>query len=322
MPFPLARPLMPMLSRSEEVLPTGAGWRYEPKYDGFRALVFRDNARIEIDSRNGKSLTSYFADLAISLRAALPSRSVIDGEIVSCRQDGLDFEDLSARLGRSPDAGKAGITAFIAFDILAHEQRDLRIEPFAARRERLEKTLAENGRVVITPQTSDAQAAQSWLQGFRSNGIEGVVAKRAQQRYQAGRRAMIKVRRHRLVDCVVGGYVPGADGMPIALVLGLYDRCGILHHVGQSSVLSRERREEAAQLLRRHHGRKSFREGRMPGRSRWGEQRDITWIPVSPRLCCEVAAGPIDDWRFRHAASLVRWRLDRDPATCSYSQLA
>jgi ATP-dependent DNA ligase len=309
-----------MLSRAANELPRGNEWLYEPKYDGFRALVFRDGGRIEIDSRNGKTLTPYFLDLVESLRRALPERCVVDGEIVSCGADGLDFESLSASLGGTSQPDR--VTAFIAFDILAAGSENLTGRAFARRRAILEGSLHEQPRVVLTPQIEETDAAQTWISSFRSKGIEGVVAKRRVQRYEPGRRAMIKVRRQRLVDCVVGGFVPGADGLPQQLVLGLYDRCGVLHHVGQTSVLPIERRQEAARLLRRDVGRRSFGDGRMPGRSRWGEQRDIVWIPASPRLACEVATGNIDDGRFRHAARFNRWRLDKDASACTYSQLS
>jgi ATP-dependent DNA ligase len=322
-PFPLRRPILPMLSRAETTLPNGEGWLYEPKYDGFRALVFRDADRVEIDSRNGKALTPYFADLAESLRAALPNRCVLDGEIVACRDDGLDFENLQARLARmTSEPPLQGVTAFIAFDLLAVGNDDLTRVMFSKRRTVLQQAIREQNRVVVTPQTDSADAAQPWLTAFSAKGIEGVVAKRQTQLYEPGRRVMIKVRRQRLVDCVVGGFVPGPDGLPMQLVLGLYDRCGVLHHVGQTSVLSQDRRQEAARVLRRYLGRRSFRDGRMPGRSRWAEQRDLVWIAVAPRLACEVATGNIDDGRFRHAARLVRWRPDRDPTSCTYSQLS
>ncbi len=313
---------MPMLSRPESVLPAGEGWLYEPKYDGFRALVHRDGDRIEIDSRNGKVLTPYFADLTTSLRAALPNRCVLDGEIVAGDDDGLNFERLQMRLARADTQGPQGVTAFIAFDLLAIGNDDLTRRPFAIRRRRLEDTIDEGPRVVITPQTDSADAAQPWLTRFAARGIEGVVAKRQAQLYEPGRRVMIKVRRQRLVDCVIGGYVPGHDGLPSQLVLGLYDRCGVLHHVGQTSVLTAQRRAEAARLLHGYLGRRSFTDGRMPGRSRWAEQRDLVWVSVSPRLSCEVATGNIDDGRFRHAARLTRWRLDKDATACTYSQLS
>ena len=310
-----------MLSRAEAELPQGSEWLYEPKYDGFRALVFRDGERLEIDSRNGKTLTPYFRDLVDSLREALPRRCVVDGELVAAGGDGLDFESLSARLSAS--TGAAGpVTAFIAFDLLAHGDEDLTRRAFLTRRQRLETTIRENARVVVTPQTHAVEAAHAWLSGFRDRGIEGVVAKRKRQRYEAGRRVLIKVRVQRMIDCVIGGFVSASDGLPFQLVLGLYDRCGVLHHVGQTSGLPGDRRREAARFLRPYLGRQSFKSGRMPGRSRWAEQRDLTWIPTSPRLACEVATANIDDGRFRHAARFVRWRPDKAPTACTYSQLS
>jgi len=225
MGFPILRPVAPMLSRPATSLPIGPG--YEPKYDGFRAIVHRDNQRMELDSRNGRSLARYFPELLDALADALPGRSVIDGEIVTCASDGLDFEELSSRLRpRRSDPDKSKIpAAFVAFDILADGHADLRRRRFAERRAILERVVRERPTVVITPQTADPDAAGSWLTHFNKEGIEGVVAKRAELPYDSGRRVMVKVRRQPLIDCVVGGFVPSREGLPLVLVIGVYDRC-------------------------------------------------------------------------------------------------
>jgi ATP-dependent DNA ligase len=311
---------MPMLARSAPMLPTGDGWLYEPKLDGFRALIHFDGRRIHIDSRNGKTLDTYFPDLVSRLPAALGSPCVLDGEIVIGGQAGLDFEELQARLSRARDLGKPLLGAsYVAFDLLAWES-SVADHPFRKRRALLERHINSSDVLAITPQTDDVDAAQAWL-SFRVRGVEGVVAKRGSLPYRPGQRLMVKVRRLRSVDCVVGGYVEDGSRLPAALVLGLYDPCGILHHIGNTSVLPAAQREHAASMLRSHRGKPSFIDGRMPGHSRWPGQRDLVWRPVAPEVVCEVAGGNIDGGRFRHSLRFLRWRPDRDAWDCRTGQL-
>ena len=311
---------MPMLARSAPTLPVGAGWVYEPKLDGFRALVHFDGRRLHIDSRNGKSLDPYFPDLRSSLPAALGTPCILDGELVIGRHDGLDFEELQARLSRGRDDGQPLLGAsYVAFDLLSWEA-SVADRPFRKRRALLERHINTSNVLAITPQTRDGDAAQTWL-SFNAPGIEGVVAKRETLPYRSGQRAMVKVRRWRSVDCVIGGYVPDRSGLPAALVLGLYDRCGVLHHIGNTSVLPAAQREDAASKLRMHRGKPSFIDGRMPGHGRWPGQRDLVWRPVAPLLACEVAGGNIDGGRFRHSLRFLRWRPDRDAWDCRTEQL-
>jgi len=309
-----------MLARPSMALPVGEDWLYEPKFDGFRALVHSDGRRLHIDSRNGKPLDSYFPDLVVRLPAALEASCVLDGELVIGCEDGLDFEELQARLSRGRDDGLPLLGAtFVAFDLLAWDV-NLLDRPFRERRAILERHLKSADVLAITPQTDDPDAARAWL-SFSARGIEGVVAKRGNLPYRPGQRQMVKVRRLRSLDCVVGGYVPDASGLPAALLLGLYDSCGILHHVGNTSVLLAAQRSDAANVLQRHLGKPSFGDGRMPGESRWPGQHDRVWQSVAPEIACEVAGGNIDAGRFRHTLRFLRWRPDRDGWSCRTTQL-
>jgi ATP-dependent DNA ligase len=309
-----------MLARPSMTLPAGEVWRYEPKLDGFRALVHSDGRRLHIDSRNGKLLDPYFPDLVARLPAALGAPCALDGELVIGGEDGLDFGELQTRLSRGRETGRPLLGAtYVAFDILAWGV-SLLDRPFSERRALLERHIMTNDALAVTPQTNDREAAHAWL-SFDARGVEGVVAKRGDLPYRSGQRQMIKVRRLRSVDCVVGGYVPDASGLPAALVLGLYDTCGVLHHVGNTSALAGALRSEAANRLRRYRGRPSFGDGRMPGYGRWPGQRDLVWLPVAPEVVCEVAGGNIDYGRFRHSLRFLRWRPDRDGWSCRTTQL-
>jgi ATP-dependent DNA ligase len=319
--LPIERPMIPMLARSAQELPAGDEWIYEPKWDGFRALIYKDGDQVHIMSRNGKALTDHFHELAASAKRAVADGSVIDGELVAMDDAGrLDFEGLASRLNvRGPDPNRA--VAFVAFDLVATERRDLRSWPFEERRRALERCLTEDAQIVPTTQTDRLDAARRWLLSFRSRGIEGVVAKRRDQRYVPGQRVMVKVRARRTVDCVVGGFIPDAAGLPVVLLLGLIAEDGVLDHVGQSSVLSRMARIEARDRLKRHVGQDSFVDGSLPGWSRWREQRDLEWISVRPVTVCEVAYTAVDRTRLRNAATFLRWRDDREPGDCSARQL-
>lgn len=301
-------------------LPVGADWLYEPKLDGFRALVHSDGRRLHIDSRNAKPLDPYFPDLVASLPAAVGAPCALDGELVIGRDDGLDFEELQARLSRGRESGRPFLGAtYVVFDILAWGV-SLLDRPFSERRALLERHIKPSDALAVMPQTNDRDAAHAWLT-FDTRGVEGVVAKLGNLPYRSGQRQMIKVRRWRSVDCVVGGYAPDASGLPAALVLGIYDTCGILHHVGNTSVLPADQRREAANRLQRHRGKPSFGDGRMPGYGRWPGQRGLAWLPVAPQVVCEVAGGNIDNGRFRHSLRFLRWRPDRDGWSCRTTQL-
>ncbi len=338
MSLPVQPPLVPMLAQLQGELPEGDGWLYEPKWDGFRALVFRDGDDLEVISRDGRPLVRYFPELPPLLSGALPDRCVVDGEVLMAGEDGLDFDTLQLRI--HPAASRINKLAaeipssFVGFDLLALGDEDLRLQPFSARRVALEGVLTEcleldpmpplePLHVYLTPQTDRLEEAVRWFEAFESIGLEGIVAKRAGDAYLPGKRAMVKVKHKRTVDCVVGGYKLGKTGDGIgALLLGLYDEAGVLHYVGHtSSFKAKERRELLAQL-KPLEGDRAFGEGRSPGgQSRWSGAREQAWVSVRPELVCEVSFDRMQGDRFRHAATFMRWRTDKAPMECTIDQV-
>jgi len=267
-------------------------------------------------------LTDWFPDITAVAKQALPSRCVVDGELVALDDYGrLDFEGLLGRLSPGQSQVSQAPATFVAFDLLALGRRDLRPAAFTQRRRLLERALQEHPRMATTPQTDRLDAATAWLDGFRNRGIEGVVAKRRDLRYVAGQRLMVKVRARRTLDCVVGGFVPDHNDLPAVLLLGLYAEDGVLDHVGQTTVLPPARRVEAQQRLANHIGAPGFVEGLTPGHSRWTEQRNVQSVSVRPVVVCEVAYTAVDGVRLRHSASLERWRDDRSADDCLGSQI-
>jgi len=346
MALPFAPPLAPMLSSAADALPGGEGWQFEPKWDGFRTLVFRDGEEILLQSRDEKPMNRYFPELVAPLAAALPARCVLDGEIVIVGAGGLDFEALLLRI--HPAASRVKLLAeqtpasYVAWDLLALGDEDLREVPLAARRERLEKLLARAAPPVhLSPATRDRALAQDWFRRFEGAGLDGVMAKRLDQPYRAGERTMIKVKHTRTADCVVAGFrwhKKGAGMMVGSLLLGLYDGEGTLHHVGVAAAFTNEMRkklvEELAPLrenaLEGHPWRSwaaaqqeaDAKGQRLPGAtSRWNRGKDLSWEPLSPERVCEVAYDHMQGTRFRHAAQFVRWRPDKPPEDCRYDQL-
>jgi ATP-dependent DNA ligase len=327
--LPVEPPLTPMLARHGEDIPGGDGWLYEPKWDGFRGLVFREEGRCDIHSRSGQPLDRYFPELVEALREALPARCVVDGEIVVQGAKGLDWDKLSQRL--HPAASRVARLAaetpawFVAFDLLSDGDEDLRDVPLIERRRRLAASIRPHLQVALTPQTSDASTAADWFTSFEGAGLDGVVAKRADQRYVAGERVMIKVKHHRTADCVAGGYRVHKDGVGVgALLLGLYDQDGVLHHVGHTSSFTAKERRELRDILApfETEGEEGFGGGRTPGSpSRWTGAKDLSWVRLRPELVCEVHFDQLQEDRFRHAARLLRWRPDKQPAECTYDQL-
>jgi len=335
-----------MLARPQASLPEGEGWAYEPKWDGFRAVVFRDGDELLIQSRDLRPLNRYFPELEAPLRDALPARAVVDGEIVIAGPRGLDFDALLLRI--HPAASRvlllAGETpaSYVAWDLLAVADEDLRARPYAERRRRLVAGFrAGVPRAHLTPMTEDRAVAADWFARFEGAGLDGVIAKRLDGMYEPGRRGWAKVKHARTADVAVAGFRWHKDeaGTGVgSLVLGLHDGAGTLHHVGVSSGFSAAlRRELVAELaplregaLEGHpwrewataeqaeaaHGR------RMPGaQSRWNRGRDLAWEPLRVERVAEVAYDHLQGDRFRHATRLVRWRPDRDPADCRYNQL-
>jgi ATP-dependent DNA ligase len=330
-----------MLAKLADDLPAGEAFLYEPKWDGFRAIVFRGGGGVFIQSRDLRPLDRYFPELHDALLANLPDACVIDGEIVIATDHGLDFDALQLRLhpAASRVAKLAGETpsSFVAFDLLAADGRDLRERPQAERRAQLEQVLARVQRPVhLTPMTRDRSIAAEWLSRFEGAGLDGVIAKPIDGTYQPGKRAMIKIKHARTADCVVAGFrwhKAGRNELVGSLLLGLYDNQERLHHVGVTSSFTMARRRELAAELEplREHALEShpWREWaaagdgtRMPGgQSRWSAGKDLSWEPVRVERVCEVKYDHMQGDRFRHAAVFERWRPDKRPGDCRYDQL-
>jgi ATP-dependent DNA ligase len=344
--FPLPSPIEPMLCQLAHELPAGDGWLYEPKWDGFRALVFRDGDELLIQSRDRKPLGRYFPELEALLRASLPPRIVVDGEIVIATGEALDFEALLLRI--HPAASRIKLLAaqhpasYVVWDVLAIDDEDLRERPQAERRARLEVALAgARPPVHVTPITRDRAVALDWFSRFEGAGLDGVIAKPAAASYQPGKRALIKVKHERTADCVVAGfrwYKDSPGTLVGSLLLGLYDGDGTLHHVGVCSAFSQKVRaqlvEELAPLREGARDGHPWREWaafqelaeaagqRMPGAtSRWNRGKDLGWEPLRIERVAEVAYDHLQGDRFRHATQFRRWRLDKAPAECRYDQL-
>jgi ATP-dependent DNA ligase len=346
MRLPFEPPMAPMLAKASSGLPEGEGWLYEPKWDGFRALVFRDGDDVLIQSRDLKPLDRYFPELAGPLRRQLPERCVLDGEVVIARAGALDFEALLLRI--HPAESRVRMLAaetpasYVAWDLLALGDEDLRAVPQGERRHRLESAMGGvTPPIHVTPATLDREVAADWFDRFEGAGLDGVVAKRLDGQYQPGKRAMIKVKHERTADCVVAGFRWHKNGRGThlgSLLLGLFDAEGTLHHAGVTSSFTWDRRAELAAELEPL--REDAGEGhpwsewaewadsdeaaaqRRPGAgSRWNRGKDLTWEPLRPERVAEVAYDHLQGDRFRHATTFRRWRLDREPADCRYDQL-
>jgi ATP-dependent DNA ligase len=342
MSFAVEPPIEPMLAKLADELPAGR-FLYEPKWDGFRAIVFRGGAELFIQSRDLRPLDRYFPELHAVLLERLPDGCVLDGEIVIATPRGLDFDALQLRLhpaaSRVAKLAKETPSAFVAFDAIALEGRDLRGVAQAERRRRLEAALAGVERPVhLTPMTLDLAVATEWLSRFEGAGLDGVIAKPDQGIYEPGKRAMIKVKHARTADCVVAGFrwhKDGRDERVGSLLLGLYDGHGRLHHVGVTSSFTMARRKalvaDLAPLRERaldHHPWREWAEAgagettRMPGgQSRWSAGKDLSWEPLRIERVCEVKYDHMQGERFRHAAVFQRWRPDKPPSECRYDQL-
>jgi ATP-dependent DNA ligase len=340
-PFAIPPPIEPMLAKLATELPGGGGFLYEPKWDGFRAIVFRGGDKVFIQSRDLKPLDRYFPELSDALSAGLPDGSVLDGEIVIATPRGLDFDALQMRLHpaatRAAKLAKETPSSFVAFDALAAGGKDLRGMAQSDRRLRLEQLLARpQPSIHLTPMTRDRAQAIEWLSRFEGAGLDGVIAKPEKGIYQPGKRAMIKVKHSRTADCVVAGFrwhKDGKDALVGSLLLGLYDKEQRLHHVGVTSAFTMAMRRqlvtELAPLrrgaLENHPWREWADAGettRMPGgQSRWSAGKDLSWEPLRVERVCEVKYDHMQGPRFRHAAIFHRWRPDKRPIACTYEQL-
>ncbi len=344
MDLPIRPPLLPMLAKRSLELPEGDGWIFEPKWDGFRVLVFRDGDEVVLQSRDSKPLGRYFPELEALVRAQLPARCVADGEIVIATPDGLDFEVLQNRL--HPAASRVKLlseqtpASLILWDLLALDARDLRGEPFTTRRAELAKSIADaKPPLHLTPATTDRAVAADWFARFEGAGFDGVIAKRAEGIYEPNKRAMVKVKHERECDVVVAGFRwhKGSEKTAVgSLMLGLYDDEGKLHHVGVAASFTAAKRKELVTFLEPyragaidHHPWKEWADfqahasgQRLPGgKSRWSQGKDLSWEPLRIELVIQVSYDHMQSERFRHTAHFRRWRTDKKPSDCTYAQL-
>ena len=343
MAFPISPPLAPMLAKRVDSLPAGSTWSFEPKWDGFRVLVFRDDDEILLQSRDGKSLNRYFPELLVTLTQQLPARCVLDGEIVIANSSGLDFDALQLRV--HPAASRVKLlseqtpASIVFFDLLAVDDRNLLEESFATRRAALEHLLATvSPPLHLTPATNDRVLAEDWFRRFEGAGLDGVMAKPLEGTYQPDKRTMYKVKHERDCDCVVAGFRWHKQGEGTAigsLLLGLYDDAGDLQHVGVCASFTQPKRRELVEFL------KPYQQDALPahpwaagaieaptgaqrvpgGQSRWSQGKDLSWVPLRPELVVEVAYEHMQGNRFRHMAQFRRWRSDKSPQVCTYQQL-
>jgi ATP-dependent DNA ligase len=349
MAFPIALPIKPMLAKLARTIPEGDHWLFEPKWDGFRCIVAREGDSVELHSRSERPFTRYFPELLPVLRAALPDHVVIDGEIVVPDHDGkgLDFDALLQRI--HPAASRVNRLAeetpavFIAFDVLAVGDDSWLERPLRDRRDALLDLVKPGPSVFITPASSDPAVAADWFTTFEGAGLDGIVAKGLDDVYQPDKRALVKVKHQRTADCVLAGFRMHKDGQGVgSMLLGLFDDSGTLHHVGVAAAFSvSERKELLAELTPM---RENALDGhpwaewaefaqlseptgpgevqRRPGAtSRWNAGKDLSWVPVRVERVVEVTFGQLENGRFRHGVTFLRWRPDRTPESCRYDQL-
>ncbi|MFE9025395.1 ATP-dependent DNA ligase [Streptomyces iakyrus] len=340
MDLPVMPPVLPMLAKSVAAIP--AGMQYEAKWDGFRAIVFRDGDEVELGSRTGKPLTRYFPELVTAVRERLPERCVVDGEIVIAREGHLDFDALTERIhpadSRVRTLAERTPASLVVFDLLALGDESLMDVPLTERRERLTGALAGvRAPVHLAPATADIEVARRWFEEYEGAGLDGVIAKPLTVRYRPDERAMFKIKHERTADVVVAGYRLHKSGPVVgSLLLGLYDDRGALQHVGVSAAFTMKRRAELVEELEplrlddvTGHPWAAWSEeaahetARLPGApSRWSGRKDLSWVPLRPDRVAEVAYDHMENGqRFRHTARFRRWRPDRTPESCTYAQL-
>jgi ATP-dependent DNA ligase len=330
MPLPVPVELAAMEALSVAAIPDGDGWQYEPKWDGFRCLAFRDDAAVELRSKSGRSLTRYFPDVVAALRGVRARRFALDGEIVIPEDDALSFDALLQRIhpaeSRVRKLAAETPAWLIVFDLLAEGARSLVSLPLHERRARLDafaaKNFASGGPLRLSPATTRRSEAETWYAGLGAS-VDGVIAKRLDAPYAAGERgAMQKIKRLRTADCVVGGFRYAERARVVgSLLLGLYDDDGLLHHVGFCSGLKAAERPALTKKLEALIAPPGFT-GRAPGGpSRWSTKRSAEWQPLKPKLVVEVRFDHVSGGRFRHGTSLLRWRPDKAPRQCTMEQL-
>jgi ATP-dependent DNA ligase len=345
MHLPLNPPLRPMLATRVSELPSQGSWIFEPKWDGFRTLVFREGDEVMLQSRDEKSLNRYFPELLEPIRASLPARCVLDGEIVVVQKTALDFDALQLRI--HPAASRVELlsqqipASIVFFDLLCEGDSDLTRTPFETRRETLEKIMKSvRPPLHLTPATTDLNRARDWFRRFEGAGLDGVMAKQPAGVYEPDKRVMLKVKHERDCDCVVAGFrwhKKGAQTMVGSLLLGLFNKGGVLQHVGVCASFTEKVRKDLVAYLAPYrkqaledHPWKAWAEEaeaenpgqRMPGgKSRWSAGKDLSWEPLRPELVVQVAYDHLQGDRFRHTAQFRRWRVDKKPKDCTYAQL-
>lgn len=326
--LPFQSPLEPMLAQAQDEIPAGEGWLYEPKWDGFRAIVFREGDRVHLCSRNGQPLERYFPEVIAGLKKALPQEIVIDGEIILPGAKGLDFEALSQRI--HPAASRVNKLSvetpagFVAFDCLALGAEDLRPSSTKVRREKLLANFQGHDGFFVTPQTMDPKVAKEWFHQFEGAGCDGVIARRLELDYRPGERVMVKIKHGRTADVVVVGYREGKTPNTVgSLLLGVYDEQGGLMHIGHTSSFSaKEKKELRVKLKPLEEGAPAFPGKNESAPNRWSKgQEKAAPVPLKPTLVIEVRYDYLQGHRFRHASTFLRWRDDKDPKSCLFSQL-
>lgn len=331
MSLPLKSPFLPMEARTVDEIPADAGWQYEPKWDGFRCLAFRDGKKVKLQSKSGQPLERYFPELVDALLAIEPETFVLDGEIIVAVEGALSFDDLLQRIhpaeSRVRKLSVERAAQLIVFDLLVDESgesligtsledRRRALEKFAARFLRRNKTLR------LTPATTELTTVRKWFKAVGS-GLDGVIAKRLDMPYTSGERTgMVKVKHHRTADCVVGGFRYAEKARVIgSMLLGLYDEEGLLHHVGFTSSFKAKEREELTPKLEKHIRPPGFTGQAPGGPSRWSTKRSAEWEPLAPKLVIEVEYDHFTNGRFRHGTKLLRWRPDKAPSQCTLDQV-
>jgi len=325
-------PIDPMLAKLSDAIPRDDGWLYEPKWDGFRCIVYFDGQSVYLQSRDRKPLNRYFPEVESGLAEVLPGPCVLDGEIVIMGTEGLEFETLQQRIHPAESrVRKLSIetpAVFVAFDLLADGDQDLRQVHFWERHRHLQEVAGNRASpLFVTPSTTDPDIAQDWFNRFEGAGFDGVVAKRFTDAYQPGKRIMLKIKHLRTADTVVAGFRWGKDAVGTsvgALLLGLYDDAGVLHHVGHTSSFTAAGKKELVGKLAPYvteDESEGFGQGRTPGApSRWTGTKDLSWVRLRPELVCEVTFDYLQGPRFRHGATFQRWRTDKPPEQCRFDQ--
>ena len=329
--LPIQPPYPPAEAKTVSEIPRGKGWMYEPKWDGFRCLAFRAGAEVLLQSKAGQPLGRYFPELVNALSSLPAKRFVLDGEIVIFSGEHLSFDDLLMRIhpaeSRILKLAAETPSTFMCFDLLINSGgKSLTNLPFAERRQKLEdffKDLPKNEMIRLSPASPKSEQADQWMRELATMGLDGIIAKRLNEPYRSGERtAMVKVKRIRTADCVVGGFRYAEKGNGIgSLLLGLYDDEGLLDHVGFTSSFNREQREELRAVVEPLIGPPGFTGQAPGGPSRWSTKRSSEWQPLKPKLVCEVSYDHFSGRRFRHGTKFLRWRPEKKPSQCTFEQV-